>query len=58
MAKPGDNPDDIAIIGWSISPMERHTGKTEAQLLNEVISGAVDDAGIDHAAKVLAQLTS
>src|SRR3954468_22664244 len=44
--KPGDNPDDIAIIGWSISPMERHTSKTEAQLLNEVISGAVTDAGI------------
>ena len=46
MPKPGDNPDDIAIIGWSISPMERHTGKTEAQLLNDVISGAVADAGI------------
>jgi acetyl-CoA acetyltransferase len=44
--KPGDNPDDIAIIGWSISPMERHTSKTEAQLLNEVVSGAVTDAGI------------
>ena len=44
--KPGDNPDDIAIIGWNISPMERHTGKTEAQLLNEVITGAVEDAGI------------
>jgi len=44
--KPGSNPDDIAIIGWSISPMERHTSKTEAQLLNEVISGAVADAGI------------
>ena len=45
-AKPGSNPDDIAIIGWNISPMERHTSKTEAQLLNEVISGAVADAGI------------
>jgi len=43
---PGQNPDDIAIIGWSISPMERHTGKTEAQLLLEVVTGAVDDAGI------------
>jgi len=43
---PGSNPDDIAIIGWSIAPMERHTSKTEAQLLNEVISGAVADAGI------------
>jgi acetyl-CoA acetyltransferase len=44
--KPGDNPDDIAIIGWSISPMERHTSKTEAQLLNDVITGAVQHAGI------------
>src|SRR3954453_16171970 len=44
--KPGDNPDDIAIIGWSISPMERHTGKTEAQLINDVVTGAVADAGI------------
>ena len=38
--------DDIALVGWSISPMVRHTDKTEAQLLLEVISGAVDDAGI------------
>jgi acetyl-CoA acetyltransferase len=38
--------DDIAIIGWSVSPMVRKTDKTEAQLLLEVISGAVDDAGI------------
>src|SRR5438270_12988823 len=44
--KPGDNPDDIASIGWNISPMERHTGKTEAQLLMEVVTGAVTDAGI------------
>ncbi len=42
----GQNPDDIAIIGWSISPMVRHTDKTEAQMLLEVISGAVGDAGI------------
>ena len=46
MPKPGDNPDDIAIIGWSISPMERHTEKTEAQMLLEVVTGAVEDAGI------------
>jgi len=39
-------PDDIAIIGWSISPMVRNTDKTEAQLLLEVITGAVEDAGI------------
>jgi acetyl-CoA acetyltransferase len=38
--------DDIALVGWSISPMVRNTDKTEAQLLLEVTSGAVDDAGI------------
>src|SRR5215217_4891834 len=38
--------DDIALIGWSVSPMVRHTDKTEAQLLLEVITGAVTDAGI------------
>jgi acetyl-CoA acetyltransferase len=38
--------DDIAIIGWSISPMVRNTGLTEAQMLNQVITGAVEDAGI------------
>ncbi len=39
-------PDDIAIIGWSISPMVRNTDKTEVQMLLEVITGAVTDAGI------------
>ncbi len=43
------NADDIAIIGWSVSPMVRHTDKTEAQLLLEVCSGAVEDAGITRA---------
>ena len=38
--------DDIAIIGWSISPMVRNTDKTEVQMLLEVITGAVTDAGI------------
>src|SRR3954454_22976465 len=38
--------DDIALIGWSISPMVRSTDKTEAQMLLEVITGAVADAGI------------
>jgi len=38
--------DDIAIIGWGVSPMVRRTDKTEAQLLLEVITGAVTDAGI------------
>jgi acetyl-CoA acetyltransferase len=41
--------DDIAIIGWSVSPMERHTAKTETQMLLEVVTGAVDDAGITRA---------
>jgi acetyl-CoA acetyltransferase len=45
----GEEPDDIAIIGWSISPMVRNTEKTEAQMLLEVISGAVSDAGITRA---------
>jgi len=44
-----DHDDDIAIIGWSISPMERHTAKTETQMLLEVVTGAVDAAGITRA---------
>ena len=40
------NQDDIAIIGWDVSPMERHTAKTETQMLLEVVTGAVGDAGI------------
>ena len=40
------NSDDIALIGWSVSPMVRSTDKTEAQMLLEVITGAVGDAGI------------
>ena len=38
--------DDIAIIGWSVSPMVRRTDKTEVQMLLEVVTGAVTDAGI------------
>jgi acetyl-CoA acetyltransferase len=38
--------DDIAIIGWNVSPMVRNTNKTESQMLLEVVSGAVEDAGI------------
>jgi acetyl-CoA acetyltransferase len=38
--------DEIAIIGWNVSPMVRHTDKTEAQMLAEVVTGAVLDAGI------------
>ena len=41
--------EEIAIIGWSISPMVRTTDKTEAQMLAEVITGAVQDAGITRA---------
>jgi acetyl-CoA acetyltransferase len=44
-----DKSTDIAIIGWSISPMVRNTDYTEAQMLNEVITGAVTDAGITRA---------
>jgi len=42
-------PDDIAIVGWSVSPMVRNTDKTEVQMLLEVITGAVTDAGITRA---------
>ena len=41
--------DDIAIVGWSISASERHTGKTESQMLLEVVSGATEHAGITRA---------
>ena len=41
--------NDIAIIGWGMSPMERHTAKTETQMLLEVVTGAVDNAGITRA---------
>ena len=43
------NSDDIAIIGWNISPMVRHTDLTEAQLLMQVITGATEHAGITRA---------
>ena len=46
---PGDHPDDIAIIGWAQTPMVRHTDKTETQLLLEVVTGALDDAGLTRA---------
>jgi acetyl-CoA acetyltransferase len=38
--------NDIAIIGWSISPMVRNIGYTEARMLLDVVTGAVNDAGI------------
>jgi acetyl-CoA acetyltransferase len=38
--------EEIAIIGWSVSPMVRTTDKTESQMLAEVVTGAVTDAGI------------
>ena len=40
------HPTTSRIIGWNVSPMVRSTDKTEAQMLLEVITGAVDDAGI------------
>jgi acetyl-CoA acetyltransferase len=46
---PGDSPDDVAIIGWSISPMVRRTDKTETQMLLEVVSGACEHTGITRA---------
>ena len=44
-----DHSDDIAIIGWNVSALERRTAKTETQMLLEVVTGAVDDAGITRA---------
>jgi acetyl-CoA acetyltransferase len=41
--------DDIAIVGWHVSPMVRRTDKTEVQMLLEVITGAVEHAGITRA---------
>jgi acetyl-CoA acetyltransferase len=47
MSRPDDLGNDaIAIVGWSVSPMVRNTDKTEVQMLLEVITGAVSDAGI------------
>lgn len=43
---PNERIDDIAIVGWSISPLVRATDQTEAQMLLDVVSGAVADAGI------------
>lgn len=45
----GDRPDDIAVIGWSISPMVRRTDKTEAQMLLEVVGNACEDIGVTRA---------
>jgi acetyl-CoA acetyltransferase len=39
----------IAVVGWNVSPMVRRTDKTEVQMLLEVITGAVNDAGITRA---------
>ena len=41
-----DGMEEIAIIGWAMTPMVRNTDKTEAQLLAEVVTDAVADAGI------------
>ncbi len=49
MATLGSNPDDIAVIGWSISPLVRRTDKTEARLLLEVMSQACEGLGLTRA---------
>jgi acetyl-CoA acetyltransferase len=41
--------EEIAIIGWSVSPMVRTTDETEAQMLAKVVTGAVEDAGVTRA---------
>ncbi len=49
MTRPGDHPDDIAIVGWSISPLVRRTDKTEARLLLGVVSSVCEELGITRA---------
>nr|WP_073261864.1 lipid-transfer protein [Cryptosporangium aurantiacum] len=41
--------EPVAIVGWSLTPMVRRTGKTEAHLLFDVVAGATEDAGITRA---------
>jgi acetyl-CoA acetyltransferase len=41
--------EEIAVVGWYVSAPSRHTDKTEAQLLAEVVTGAVTSAGITRA---------
>jgi acetyl-CoA acetyltransferase len=41
--------DDIAVVGWNVSTLERRTAKTETQMLLEAVTGAVEDAGITRA---------
>jgi acetyl-CoA acetyltransferase len=40
---------DIAIVGWAQTPMERHTEKSETQLLMDVISAALAPLGLTRA---------
>ncbi|HEV7757752.1 MAG TPA: lipid-transfer protein [Acidimicrobiales bacterium] len=49
MARNGSSADDIAIVGWNVSTLERRTAKTETQMLLEAVTGAVEDAGITRA---------
>src|SRR5579875_1194683 len=41
--------NDIAVVGWAQSPMERHTGQSEAQMLLEVITVALQAVGLTRA---------
>jgi acetyl-CoA acetyltransferase len=41
--------DDIAVIGWAQTPMERRTDQTEAQMLMRVITDALTPLGLTRA---------
>ncbi len=45
----GDNPDDIAVIGWAISPLVRRTDQTEARMLLDVVSQSCERLGLTRA---------
>jgi acetyl-CoA acetyltransferase len=46
---PGSRPDDIAIVGWSQSPMLRRTELSETHLLVHVITDALEPLGLTRA---------
>ena len=43
------NDTDIAIVSWATTPMVRHTGETETQLLLHAITDALEPIGLTRA---------
>ena len=41
--------NDIAVVGWSQTPMVRHTDKSEVQLLMSAITDAITPLGLTRA---------